>query len=106
MPADKDDAGGMHGIKTAAKDLAQYRNIHAVIGETDNIHRRQGRTSHGVYIAEGIGYGNAAKIIRLIDDRSKEIHRLYQRKVITQFVDTGIFAVLNPGDEVGIAMEM
>ena len=86
VPTRQRAPGFGHLFGTAAQDLSQHIQIHA-LGEADKIQCRFDLTAHGVDIAQGIGCGDLPEGIGVIDHRREEIHRLHQSNVLGDAVD-------------------
>ena len=61
-----------------------------VLGKTDDIQRDHGTAAHGVNVAEAIGRRDGAEVIRRIGDGRKEVHRLDNRQLVGESINTGI----------------
>ncbi len=76
-------------LGAAFEDLFQSLNI-ARAGPRENRQRGKRTPSHGVNVAQGIGGRDGSKGIRIVDDGSEKIDRLYNRQVWADAVDAGI----------------
>ena len=101
VPTRQRAPGFGHLFGTAAQDLPQHVQIHA-LGEADEIQRRFDLTAHGVDIAQGIGRGNLSESIGVIDHRREEIHRLHQGNVLGNAVDGSIVPAVVTNQKVGV----
>ena len=101
MPTRQRTPGFGHLFGTAAQDLPQHVQIHA-LGEADKIQCRFDLTAHGVDIAQGIGRGNLPKGIGVINHRREEIHRLHQGNVLGNAVDGSIVPAVVANQKVGV----
>ena len=43
-----------------------------------------GRAAHRVDVGERVGRGDAAEVVRIVDDRREEIDRLHEREIVAQ----------------------
>ena len=48
-------------------------------GKRDDVERGQRRAAHGVDVRQRVGRGDAAEVVRVVDDRGEEVDRLDQR---------------------------
>ena len=101
VPTRQRAPGFGHLFGTAAQDLPQHVQIHA-LGEADEIQCRFDLTAHGVDIAQGIGRGNLPEGIGVIDHRREEIHRLHQSNVLGNAVDGSIVPAVVANQKVGV----
>ena len=105
VPADQEDARLPHLVQPAPENVPQDGNIEFIDGKADDVHRCQGIAPHGIDIAEGVGHGDLAEGVRVIDYGGEEIHRLDNRQIVAEFIDPGVFGVFHPGQEMGIRHE-
>lgn len=83
----------------------EYRHVHRFDWKADDVHRRQRSPTHGVDIRKRICSGNQAEGIGIVNNGRKKIERLNKGKVIRQFINPCIIAVLDAGDQVWIGYE-
>ena len=77
-------------VHTSLDDLPQDTQIHCLGRESDQVHGGFRCSAHGVNIAQGIGGGNLAEPVGIVHNRREKIHRLYQRQIIRNPIDTGV----------------
>ncbi len=102
VPSDEKDTGLAHLIKPPLKNLPEYRHIHCLCREADNIHCRKRSSSHCIDVAQGIRNGYLAECVRIIYDRREKIHRLDDSQVVAQFIDSRVLRMLHPDDQIRI----
>ena len=89
MPSCKDPARFGDFFRTAAQDLSQNVQIHA-LRETDKVQRRLHFAAHCINITEGVGGRDLPERVRVIYHRRKEVHGLYQCDILRDFINGGI----------------
>ena len=73
-----------------------------LIGEANEIKGRQRLAAHGVNVAERVGRGDRAKIVRPVDDGGEKIGREDQGQLVVDFVDGRIVGRGTAHQHVGI----
>jgi hypothetical protein len=101
VPTHQHAPGFGHLFGTAAQDLPQHVQVHA-LGEADKIQCRFDLTAHGVDIAQGIGRSDLPEGIGVIDHRREEIHRLHQGNILGNAVDGSIVPAVVANQKVGV----
>ena len=89
MPACKASARFGHLLGSAAQNLAQNVQIHA-LREADKVQCSLHLATHGIDIAQGVGRCNLAEGIGVVHHRREKIHCLHQRNIICYAVHGGI----------------
>ena len=79
-------------VSTTFEDVPQHRNgsRRAVFRKTDNIQRKNGSPSHGIYVTEAIGRGDGSKHIGIVDDRGEEIDGLNDGELIVDTINGAV----------------
>ncbi len=80
----------------------EHFNFVPLCGETDHIEAGERFPSHRIDIAEGIRRRHLSESVRIIHDRREKIHRLDQGKIGRNPVNSGIFPMLEPPNQIGI----
>ena len=90
MPARQRDAGVItHGATTADHFAGHFRR-QQMHRPAQNRNGHQWVTAHCIDVADGIGGGNTAEIVRVIDDRHKEIGGRNHPALVIQGIDRSI----------------
>ena len=105
MPADQYYPGLVHLVNAAFEHVPEDGDIHGFLGKADDIQSRQGLAAHGVNVAQGIGDGNLAELIGIVDDWREEIDRLDDSQVFGKLIYAGVLRSLHSGDEIGVGTE-
>src|ERR1039458_9314943 len=100
--AAEDGAFGLaHFFGAALEDLLERGQI-AFSGIGQDGERRDGAAAHGVDIAQGVGGGDGAEGIRVIDDGSEEVDGLHQGQVRRDLIDAGVIGGIEADQHVGV----
>jgi hypothetical protein len=102
MPAQQHDMRLVELVHTTPDYLPEHAEVHCLVWETDDIHRRQRPSALGVNIAQGVCRRNLPEIIRVIDDGRKKVHVLDERQVIRDAVHAGVVPVVKPDDDIRV----
>ena len=70
--------------------------------KSDDVQRREGLAAHRVHVREGVGGGDAAESVGIVDDWRKEIHRLNERDVVRDDKDSRVVERLAPDEQAWI----
>ena len=89
------DAGRAAHVLAAAHDLADDFDGQLVDGHGDQRERHDGFAAHRVDVADGVGGGDAAELIRVVDDRHEEVGGRDERLFVVQAVDGGVVGGLD-----------
>ena len=89
-----------HFREAAGENLLQHFEI-ATGGEAYVGQRGDGASAHGVYVAQGIGGGDLAEGVGVVDDGREEIDSLHQRDIGGDFVDAGIIGMIEADQTFG-----
>ena len=103
VTANQCDAILIYRLQPAAHDLTQNRGIDAFLGKTRDRHRCDRRSSHGPNVVNGVERGDAAIVVRVIDDRSEEIERLHECEVVSKAVYTRVVGCIKTDNQIWIA---
>jgi len=90
VSAENGNTGLTAFVLGALENLLQHSNGQTDGGEADDIQGKQRGSSHGVDVAEGVGGGNGAEVIRIIDDGGEKIRCENHRRVVVQPIDRRI----------------
>ena len=85
---------------TAADDLPDHVDRQLVDRHRDERERHDRLAAHRVDVADRVGRGNAAEVVRLIDDRREEVGRGDDRLRVVQPIDRGVVRRLEADHEV------
>eukprot|EP01137_Pigoraptor_chileana_P023878 Opistho-2@7252 len=89
------DAGGAAHVLPAFEDLADGLGGQHVDGHAHERQRHDGRAAHGVHVADGVGGGDAAEVVRVVDDGHEEIGGGDQRLLVVELVHGGVVGGLD-----------
>ena len=81
MTADNVDPGFVRFRRRAAQDFAQHGRRQRIFREPDQVQCGQRPPAHRVNIAQRIGRGHRAEIVRMIHDRREKIRGQHQAQV-------------------------
>jgi len=103
VPADHDAAGRGAALGAALEDLAQPGQLRVlVVGVADQVEGRARLAVHGVDVAQGVGGGDLAVGVRVVDDGREEVERLDERNLIGQAVDACVVVGLGADQQVRV----
>jgi hypothetical protein len=92
MPARNGDAGlAAHG-GAAFEHAANHFGWQLGNGHAHQCQRHDGRAAHGVDVGQRIGGGNAAKVVRVVDDGGEKIGGGHQRLAVVEAVNRRVVA--------------
>ena len=102
MAAEDRDARTSGDARSAFEDSHENCKVE-IFGERRDIERADRHRSHGVDVRERICSRDSPEIVRVVDDRRKEVDRLHERKTFVQLVNAGIVtaAVADEDSRVG-----
>ena len=89
MPARKASTRFGHLLGSAAQNLAQNVQIHA-LRKADQVQCSLHLATHGIDITQGVGRCDLAEGIGVVHHWRKKVHRLHQRNIICYAVHGGI----------------
>ena len=100
--ASREDAPRLgHFFGAAAQDLTEDVQIHA-LGEADEVQCSLYLAAHGVDVTEGVCRRDLAEGVGVIHHRWEEVHRLHQRDVVGDAVDSRIVPAVVAHEKVGV----
>ena len=99
MSADHYRTGFGYFLLSAAENRQQNFCRQFTNWKSDDIHRSDWFTAHGIDIAQTVGCGNLAKQKGLIDDGRKKVQRLNQRCFLIKQIYPGIIGSINPDQQ-------
>jgi len=102
MAAEYGDAGLPGFFRAALENVRQNLQGELVAGEADDIQGKQRRGPHGVNIGEGIGRGDLAELVGIVDDGGEEIDALDENPAVGQAVRSGVVGIVEADENVGI----
>ncbi len=106
MAAEDGDAG-LPGLGLApCENPGQLLQGELVAGEANDIQGKQRRGPHGVNIGEGIGRGDLAELVGVVDDGGEEIDALDENPAIGQAVCGGVVGVFVADEDIGIGFPL
>jgi len=71
-------------VQAAAEDLLQHVGSEPLERERHEVERGDGPAAHRVDVRERVGGGDAAEVVRVVDDRREEVDRLYQGQLVRE----------------------
>ena len=74
--------------------------------KTDYVKCRQWTATHSIDIRQGIGAGNLAESIRIVNNRRKKVHRLNQRLCFAYFIYPGVVGLVETDQQVRVITEV
>ena len=102
--ASREDAPRLgHFFCAAAQDLTEDVQIHA-LREADEVQCSLHLAAHGVNVAESVCRRDLAEGVGVIHHRREEVHRLHQRDVVGDAVDSRIVPAVVAHEKVGILL--
>jgi hypothetical protein len=102
MTTDNGGSRFVHLVLTAAQDLGEYLDRQRSDGKSDDAERRQRLAAHGVHVGERIRRGNLPELVRVVDDRGKEVDGLDEGQTIGQPKDSRVIEGLSTNENSGI----
>ena len=83
--------------------VAKHVDGESVLRPPHHLEGRQGRASHGIHVAQGIGRGDPAPVVCLVDDGGDEVDGLYEGDVVAQAIDAGVVGAVDADQQVLVA---
>ena len=97
-----DDAAAFGDLgRAAAEDFRQDRR-RQVFGKADDVEGEEDFGAHGVDVAHGVGGGDGAVGVGVIDDGREEVERQDDRKLIADAIDSGVVKAVEAEEQVGV----
>ncbi len=87
-----------HGF-AAVEDAADRLDRQFVDGHPDERQREERRTAHRVHVGDGVGRGDHAEVVRVIDDRHEEVRRRYDGLPFVQLKDRRVVRGLDADEQ-------
>ena len=103
VSAHQRNAGFFHLVYPALEHVFQDGYVQLFYREADYVHGGQGLAAHGIDIAQGVGDGNLAEVVGVIDNGREEIDGLDDSQVIAQLVNAGIIQAFHASNHVLIS---
>ncbi len=102
VAAGDDDTRPERGIVAASQDLPQ--DLPAQVRERvgDQVEGRPRRAAHRVDVGQGVGRGDAAEVVRVVDDRREEVGGGHQSEVVAQAVNSSVVGRVKADKQVHI----
>jgi hypothetical protein len=94
-------ARGANDLGPAPEDLGERRG-RELRREGDEVQGEDRLAPHGVDVAQGVGGGDRAEVVGLVDDRREEVGRQDQRPPAPEVEDGGIVRLGEPDEDVGM----
>ena len=95
MPASDWDACACAGILAAAQDGADGGQRQGVDGHAHQSQCHDGSPPHGVDVGDGVGGGDVAEVMRVVDDGHEKIGRGNQGLLVIQPIHRGVVRGFN-----------
>src|SRR6185437_2583165 len=105
VATDDDRAGLVDLVLPAAQDFGEDLERQLAGGETDDVERGERLAAHGVDVGEGVGGGDLAEGVGVVDDRREEVDGLDEREIVGEDEHAGVVEGLAPDEEPGIGVE-
>ena len=99
MATGDDDARLFRDVHPAEQHAPEHL-LRQVLGEADDVERKEWGAPHGVDVAEGVHRCNGAEVVRVVDDRREEVDRLHDGDVVRQSVDGRVVARVESHEQV------
>ena len=80
------------GRRPAGQDRAQDLGAEPLDRERHDVQTGQRPSPHRVDVAEGVGRGDPAEVVRVVDDGREKVDRLDQGQIVAEAVDPGVVA--------------
>ena len=105
VAAHQQGPGLMNLIQAAGQDSQEHLFGHGLDGVADDVEGRQGPPAHGVHVAQGIGRGDLAERVGIVDHGGKKVHRLDQRDLGRQAIHPRVIRGLHADQQVGMGLD-
>ena len=102
MASNQRDAMLVQRLQSAAHDLAQNLRIDAFLRKACYGHRRDWRARHRPNVVDRVERSNAAIVVWVVNDWSKEIERLHKRKVVSKTVNSRVVGCIKTDNQIWI----
>ena len=97
-----DDCAGFSDFVGAASEDVGDDLGRQVLWEGGNVEREENASAHGVDVGHGVGGGDRAELVGVVDERGEEIERLYERAVVVDGVDRGVIGACESDEQLGV----
>ena len=103
MAADDGAIGFDHFRKATGEYLLE--NFEITIGRETNVSQGgDGTSAHGIHVAQGVGSGDLAEGVRVVDDGGEEVHGLHQRGAGVDLINTSVVGVIEAYEDIWILL--
>jgi hypothetical protein len=93
-------------FKAAAHDLAEDREVNALLREAGDGERRQRHAAHRPHVVDGIEGGDTPVIERVVNDGREEVNGLDEGEVFAQAKDSRVVGRLDADDQIGVCWDV
>ncbi len=93
VAADHCAIGLHHFGEAAGKDAFENGEV-GFVGEAHEGERGEGPSSHGIDVAKGVGGGDLAEGVGIVDDGREEVDGLNERLVRSELIHSGVVGVI------------
>ena len=94
-------AGRVRDLQPAAQHLGGELGGQHVAGPAEQVDRDDRGAAHGVDVGEGVGRGDPAERVRVVDDRGEEVRREHEPLTAGETDHRGVVPVVQPDDQLG-----
>ena len=97
-----DEDAGLGGLVVAALQYLDQYAMGKFNGKPDDVEGQYGSGAHGIDVAEGVGHGYCAELVRVVHYGGEEVHGLDEGNVLPQAIDGGVITCLRSHQQVGV----
>jgi hypothetical protein len=90
VTADNGDTRLQCHLAAATHDLFEGAGVQQIARKADEVECEKWAGAHGVDVGQRVGRGDAAEVIRVVDDGREEVHRRHQSPLIGDAVHGGV----------------
>ena len=101
-PAIKQPAGARDVARRRRARARAARTASPSRGHADEVQREQRGAAHRVHVGERVRRGDAAPVVRVVDDRREEVGGHDDREVVAQPVDRGVVGGVEADEEIRV----
>jgi len=97
-------AGLVHDVGAPAQDVRKPVVVDIAVGVAHQVEGRQRLAAHRVHVAERVGGGDAAEVVRVVHQRREEIGRQDEGRVLVETIHARVVERLRPDEQVGMPL--
>src|ERR1043166_215703 len=102
VSADNHGAALFYFIGASLENLTEHADVHLSFRKANDVQTCFRLATHGINIAQRVSSGDLAKKIRVVNNRSKKIHRVHDGEIRTQTKHPCVVGGFGPDQHIGV----